>query len=147
MPTFKELSERFELLARLVELLGDSPFKARAYRFAAAKMREMGDAQITEKAVKELSKEKGIGKAIVNKTREFMESGKIKKIEELKKEIPRPLFILAKETQVSGRMLHKLYCEQKDLPEDEIIDALKERSQMLGISEDLIERLEHGAEL
>ncbi len=147
MPTFKELSERFELLARLVELLGDSPFKARAYRFAAAKMREMGDVQITEKALKELSKEKGIGKAIVNKTKEFMEIGKIKKIEQLKEEIPRPLFILAKDSQVSGRMLHKLYCELKDLPEDEIIDALKERSEMLGLSEDLIEKLENEGEL
>jgi len=139
---FEDLARQFELLARLVEMLGDNPFKARTYRFAADKMRSRESEKISKEAIKELSKEKGIGKAVVGKSLQFLESGRIKKIEELKSQIPLPLFLLASESNIPGRTLHKLYEELKDLSLKDIVVTLKQRASKLGLDEDFIRRLE-----
>jgi len=123
-------------------MLGDNPFKARTYRFAADKMRSRGSEKVSEAAIKELAREKGIGKAVVEKSLQFLESGRIKKIEELKSQIPLPLFLLASESNLPGRTLHKLYEELKDLSLKDSVVILKQRGSKLGLDEDLLRRLE-----
>ncbi|HCZ07455.1 MAG TPA: hypothetical protein DHV12_10095 [Thermotogae bacterium] len=142
LPKFEELAREFEFLAQLVEMIGDNPFKARAYRFAAAKMRERGGEDVTEDAISRLSKEKGVGKAIVEKSRQFLHTGRIEKIEELKSQIPLPLFYLAKKPSIPGRELHRLYCDLKELPPGEIVAVLKEQATELGLENDFFALLE-----
>ena len=76
-----ELAKIFKEMADMEDFLGE-PFKARTYRFAA---------EIKEKIgldVENLSGIKGIGKAVVEKTEEFMENGKIRKYTQLLELIP-----------------------------------------------------------
>jgi len=142
MVRFEQLAEMFEFLARLVEMVGDNPFKARTYRFAAAKMREIGGEEVTKEAVNELSKIKGIGKAVVEKSLQFLETGHIKKIDEFESRVSPVFFLLARDSGLSGKILNKLYAELKDLNCDEIVSILRERKEELELSEEILERLQ-----
>jgi DNA polymerase (family X) len=82
------IAERLESLATLLELAGANPFAARAYRRAAALVRE------TKAPVAELVREgrvrelRGIGPSIEARLRELVETGAIAEIEQLEREVP-----------------------------------------------------------
>ena len=82
------VADRLESLATLLELAGANPFAARAYRRAAALVRE------TKVPVAELVREgrvrelRGIGPSIEARLKELVETGAIAEIEQLERELP-----------------------------------------------------------
>jgi hypothetical protein len=78
----EELSRIFKEMADLTDFIGDSPFKSRTYRLASEVAKMHGTD--TDK----LSQVKGIGKAILEKTVEYANTGKIKKHDDLMKLVP-----------------------------------------------------------
>jgi DNA polymerase (family 10) len=82
------IAERLESLATLLELAGANPFAARAYRRAAALVRD------TKAPVAELVREgrvrelRGIGPSIEARLRELVETGEIAELLELERELP-----------------------------------------------------------
>ena len=87
--TNEEIAELFENMATLLEMKGDTVFKIRAYQRAARTISHLSFS--LEQAVREevdLKKIPGIGKAISEKTREYLETGRVRAYEELIGELP-----------------------------------------------------------
>ncbi len=85
----EEIAELFESMATLLEMKGDTVFKIRAYQRAA---RTIGHLSFSlEQSVDEgvdLKKIPGIGKAISDKTLEYLETGRVRAYDELVGELP-----------------------------------------------------------
>jgi len=84
-----EIASIFYELADLLEIKGENPFKIRAYRSAANTIETMSDS--IEELVKknyDLTELPHIGKEIAKKIKEIVNTGKLSKLEELKKQIP-----------------------------------------------------------
>lgn len=84
-----EIAELFANMAVLLEMKGDTVFKIRAYQRAA---RTIGELSFSlEQAAREevdLRKIPGIGKAISDKTREYLETGRVDAYDRLLAELP-----------------------------------------------------------
>ncbi len=85
----KELAEQFYLIAQLLSLTDENPFKIRAYEKSAQVIESLPE------AIEEIAKDKeklasipGIGKSIAEKVIEYLTTGKIQRLEELKKKFP-----------------------------------------------------------
>ena len=87
--TNEEIAHLFENMATLLEMKGDTVFKIRAYQRAARTISHLSFS--LEQAVREevdLKKIPGIGKAISDKTREYLATGRVRAYEELIGELP-----------------------------------------------------------
>ena len=87
--TNEEIANLFENMATLLEMKGDTVFKIRAYQRAARTISHLSFS--LEQAVREevdLKKIPGIGKAISDKTQEYLATGRVRAYEELIGELP-----------------------------------------------------------
>ena len=87
--TNEEIAHLFENMATLLEMKGDTVFKIRAYQRAARTISHLSFS--LEQAVREevdLKKIPGIGKAISEKTQEYLATGRVRAYEELIGELP-----------------------------------------------------------
>jgi DNA polymerase (family 10) len=77
-----------EELGDLKEIIGENPFKVRAYRRAAEAIRRLNTP--IEEIVREgkLSEIEGIGASLAAKITEFVKTGKVKELEELRSKVP-----------------------------------------------------------
>ena len=89
-----EVSNVFEQIADLLELKGENPFRIRAYRRAALNLRNL--TEDLEGMIKSESLETipGVGKDLAAKIDEFVATGRLKFLEDLKKEVPESLSTL-----------------------------------------------------
>jgi DNA polymerase IV (family X) len=105
----KEVAEKFYELAEVAELAGENPFKVKAYLEAARVIENL------TMPIEELAKEnklddiKGVGKSIAEKIKEYLETGKITKLEELKKVVPAGLLELEKVPGLGAKRVKVLY--------------------------------------
>ena len=83
----QEIARAFNEIADLLELKGENPFRIRAYRRAAQNLESMGR-DITDMPEDERTSIQGIGKDLSGKITEYATTGKIKTLEELRREIP-----------------------------------------------------------
>ncbi len=70
----KEIAARFRLLAKLLELYDENPFKIRSYQNAAYQIERL-PVPLDQLDVRELATVKGIGPAIQKKIRDILETG------------------------------------------------------------------------
>ena len=87
--TNEELAELFENMATLLEMKGDTVFKIRAYQRAARTISHLSFS--LEQAIRDemdLKKIPGIGKAISEKTQEYLETGRVAAYDQLVGELP-----------------------------------------------------------
>lgn len=84
-----EIAELFENMGVLLEMKGDTVFKIRAYQRAARTISHLSFSleQAAQEGV-DLKKIPGIGKAISDKTREYLETGRVDAYERLLSELP-----------------------------------------------------------
>lgn len=83
-----EICEIFNEIAELLEILGENPFKSRAYRNAARVLENVGfEVQdlVQEGRVEEIP---GIGSALSAKLKELVTTGKLNYYEDLKQKVP-----------------------------------------------------------
>ncbi|MEF3245647.1 MAG: DNA polymerase III, partial [Caldisericaceae bacterium] len=105
----KEVAQKFYELAEISELVGDNPFKIKAY-LEAARVIENFPKPIEELADEnKLTDIKGIGKSIAEKIIEYLKTGKITKLEELKRNIPEGLLELEKVPGLGAKRVKVLY--------------------------------------
>lgn len=135
-----QLAKQFQLLARLLEVLKENPFKIRAYRFAANVIGSLDRREINLEDVQELSKIKGIGKAIVEKSKEFIETGKIGKLDEIREKIPDTIRILAEQTTLPSKTLAVMWKDYGITKKDEIISFLNDYKKSLKLSDSELEK-------
>ena len=89
-----ELARIFTELGQLLEYQGDSPFKINAYRRAAVVMEELGEDVAKLAAEDRLRDVPGVGEAIANKIKEFLETGKVRRHQEELAKAPSGFFDL-----------------------------------------------------
>lgn len=105
----KEVSEKFYELASYLEILGEMRFKINAYIEAARRIENLS-VPIEEIAKQgKLTEIKGIGEGIAKKIIQYLETGKIDKLEEVKSKIPETLIELLNIPGVGPRGAYTLY--------------------------------------
>lgn len=105
----KEVSEKFYELASYLEILGEMRFKINAYIEAARRIENL-HIPIEEVAKQgKLTEIKGIGEGIAKKIIQYLETGKIDKLEEVKKQIPETLIELLNIPGIGPRGAYTLY--------------------------------------
>lgn len=85
--TNKEIARSFGLLAKLMELQGENPYKIRSYETAAGLLSKLG-IPLSEMTVEEIQALKGVGSAISGKIQELLTAGKMKTLERYKEQVP-----------------------------------------------------------
>ncbi|MEF8848273.1 MAG: DNA polymerase/3'-5' exonuclease PolX [Candidatus Thermoplasmatota archaeon] len=120
----KEIAEIFYEIADLLEM-EEVSFKPRAYRKAAQNIESLGE-DIEELSKKnELEDIPGIGKSIAEKIREYLKTGKVKKLEELKENTPIDIERLTAVETLGPKKIKKLYDELKIKNLDDLENAAK----------------------
>jgi DNA polymerase (family 10) len=83
-----EIARQFDLMADLLEIKGENPFRIRAYRRAAQNLESLTEDVETLLAEDRLDQVPGIGKDLAAKIAEYVQTGRMQAIEEEKKGIP-----------------------------------------------------------
>ncbi len=98
-------------ISSLLELKGENRYKVAAYMEAARRIENLSED--IEKLFKEkrLHEIKGVGESISQKIAEYLTTGKITYLEELKKEIPPELLELERIPGVGPKLAYRLYKE------------------------------------
>jgi DNA polymerase (family X) len=85
--TNAEIGEQLDLFAALLELSGSSFYTARAYRRAAATIRETGAPVLKLVGQGRVEELRGIGPGIATRLRELAETGRIAELDELRRDV------------------------------------------------------------
>jgi DNA polymerase (family 10) len=84
----RDVAARFEELADLLEFKGENPFKVRAYRRVARVLDDLSE-RVTELAAEGTLRElPGVGEATAKKIVEYIETGKITRLDQARKDVP-----------------------------------------------------------
>lgn len=78
--------------ADLLDLTGENPFKARAYRRAARQLEQLSQPVTELNRQGRLTEINGVGSTISNQIAELLATGSIAAMESLKKQVPSGLF-------------------------------------------------------
>ncbi len=107
-----EIGKIISKLADLLDISGENQFKVRAYRNAAQSISNSSQS-IPDmiKQGKDISKIPGIGKSIADNVKEYVETGYIKRLEEVEKNVPGELTEMMKMTQLGPSRVKSLYNE------------------------------------
>lgn len=122
-----EIAEALNDLADLSDYTGDNPFKARAYRMAALTLKQLDTPieQIVEQGIGALKSLPGVGTEIAEKMQQYLQTGTIKRLEELKAQVPTGILPLLRLPGLGPKTVRMLYSELGiDSPES-LRDALE----------------------
>jgi DNA polymerase (family 10) len=89
-----EIAKVFSDISDLLEIQGENPFRIRAYRRAAQNLEALAEDVASVGARGDLMEIPGIGKDLASKIHEYLTSGTVQLLEELKTEIPEGLIQL-----------------------------------------------------
>ncbi len=84
----KELAGAFERIADLLEISGSDAFRSNSYRRVSRILKNLTDDIAALKEANVIAEIPGIGKSTAAKIEEYLDSGKIKMLEDLKKKLP-----------------------------------------------------------
>lgn len=104
------IADTLEQLADLLEFQGANPFRLRAYRNGARKIRELPEAiaELIEQDT-DLTAYEGIGDSVAEKCQELVATGKLHQMEELLEQIPRTVLDLLRVPKVGPKKAAALY--------------------------------------
>ncbi|HHV62042.1 MAG TPA: DNA polymerase/3'-5' exonuclease PolX [Firmicutes bacterium] len=104
-----EIAALFWEISELLELSGDNPFKARAYRHAAEKIESLPEPLSTMYEEGRLGDIEGIGEALKKKLEEIITTGRLRYYEDLNEKVPRVLVELLDIPGVGPKTARALY--------------------------------------
>ncbi|MCI0480953.1 MAG: DNA polymerase/3'-5' exonuclease PolX [Candidatus Dadabacteria bacterium] len=106
-----EIAEIFEHISDMLNVLGENPFKVRAYRNAAENILDLGEDIEDVAARDELTEIPGVGKDLAEKIDAYIKTGKIKEYEKLKEKVPLDLVDLLHIQGLGPKTLSLLFKE------------------------------------
>ncbi len=121
----KDLANIFKQMGAMYEFLGDK-FRALAYYKAASILEDLPDDIRNYVLSGKLYTIKGIGSGIASKIDEYIQTGNIKKYEELKNKVPQDFIDLMDLTGIGPKTLKRIYEELGIKTKKELIEALKD---------------------
>ena len=149
----EELAKQFEEIADLLAILNENSFKIRAYHEAARFLLTTTESITSENASKETFKKwPGIGEALAEKMMEFVETGTIHHLEELRKAVPENLRNLLKIPHLGPHRIQELTLHFGGLTKEELIEKARngEIEKLPGFGQklvqDILEALQKGQE-
>lgn len=83
----KQIAGKFDLLAKLMELHDDNPFKIKTYANAYLSLRKL-EGNLAEMSKAELASIKGVGSTVADKIKELVETGEMKALEKFREMTP-----------------------------------------------------------
>jgi DNA polymerase (family 10) len=104
-----EVTRQFELMADVLELKGENPFRIRAYRRAAQSLESLSEDIETVAREDRLEDIPGIGADLAGKIQEYLRTGKIKEIAAASKGTPRGVVELMNIPGIGPRTARLLY--------------------------------------
>jgi DNA polymerase (family 10) len=120
----QQIAKIFSEISELLELKGENVFRIRAYRRAAQNMDGLSK-DVSTLSQEELESIPGIGKDLAGKIHEFLETGKIAKHEELKREIPEGVLQLLTVPGLGPKKAKMLFEKLKVKSVDELEAAIR----------------------
>lgn len=106
----KDIAQHFGLLADLMELHNENPFKIKSYAFAARHLKNL-DAPLAELNVNELSGIEGVGPAIAAKIYQLTHTGKLDLLEKYAGMTPVGIIDLLKLKGIGPKKIAQLWKE------------------------------------
>ncbi len=133
----------------MLEILGENPFKIRAYKNASAtiKVLDRDLAEIAEEG--QLTDIKGIGKDFAKKINEFISTGRIEYYDELKSRVPEELLRIKNIQGIGPKLLQTLFKEfnVKSIKDLEVVISDPEFIKQKGVGTKKINELKVGIKL
>ncbi|HSE03087.1 MAG TPA: DNA polymerase/3'-5' exonuclease PolX [Methylomirabilota bacterium] len=104
-----EVARQFELMADVLELKGENPFRIRAYRRAAQSIESLGEDIEAVAREDRLEDVPGIGADLAGKIQEYLATGRIKEIAAASKGVPRGVVEMMNIPGIGPRTARLLY--------------------------------------
>ncbi|MEW6409480.1 MAG: DNA polymerase/3'-5' exonuclease PolX [Nitrospirota bacterium] len=129
----REVVEIFNGIADLLEIMGENPFRIRAYRKAAQNIEALSRdvAEVSEKEG-ELEQIPGIGKDLAQKIREIISTGRLQYYEDIKKEVPSELVDMLSVPGL-GPKTAKLFYERLNIKSIEELEEMASSHRLAGL--------------
>lgn len=146
----RELVEHFNNLSAIYKYLGgEERFRAFAYQNAAKSIGNLEEDVEVYIKNNTLTAIPGIGESIAKKIEEFVSTGKIDKLEQLKKSVPLELIEMMEITGFGPSSLKQIHDELKIDSKEELINALQDGrvSKLKGFGSKKIESMLRGLKL
>ncbi len=102
---------QFRLLADLLSIQGESPFRVEAYRRAAESIEQLGESLVVVRQRGELTAIPGVGKEIAQKIEDLLDTGAIPQLQRLETEIPAGVATLLAVPGVGPKRARTLFTE------------------------------------
>ncbi|MDD5595685.1 MAG: type-X family DNA polymerase, partial [Candidatus Omnitrophica bacterium] len=144
-----ELAAVFRDIANILEIKGENVFRVRAYERAAQNIEGLTEDIGDYIRGNRLSEIPGIGKDLSERIKEYVQTGKIKIYEDLKKSIPEGLIALLNIPSIGPKTAKTLYEKLKIKNIADLEDALRKNKLqgIFGIKEKTIENIKKGIEI
>ncbi len=127
-----EVARLFDLMADVLELRGENPFRIRAYRRAAQNVESLTeDVEVVARDGR-LDDVPGVGKDLAGKIVEYLETGKVKEIDAAKRGIPRGVVDLLNVPGVGPKTAKLLY-EREGVRTLARLEALARAGKLRGL--------------
>lgn len=152
MNTNKVLSQMFSKLANALEFLGENPFKVTAYRKAAKVLEDYPEdvAEVYKKGgIEALRSISGVGEGIAKKIAEYLQTGNMKKYEEVLSQVPEGLLGLMEVQGIGPKTLKLAYDALGVRTPEDFKKALANGSleRLPGMGPKKVENIKKGLEL
>ncbi|MEW5850455.1 MAG: helix-hairpin-helix domain-containing protein [Myxococcota bacterium] len=95
VPSAAVVADALQQLSELLELVGENPFKVRAYQRGAHAVRHLGEDFESRLRSKTLTEVENIGKSLVAAIEELVATGKLRILEEVKQKVPPGVLVLS----------------------------------------------------
>lgn len=145
----EEVAQVLAELAELTELDEGDPnsFRVRAYRNAERAIKSL-DGAVADRSASELAKVRGIGSSIAARIREFVETGTVGKLEELRTAHPRSKRELLQVPGLGPKTAQRLERELQVRSVEDLVAALDDGSveSLEGMGQRTVENLREGIE-
>ncbi len=127
-----EVARIFDLMADLLEIRGENPFRIRAYRRAAANLESLTEDVETVVAEGRLETIPGIGKDLAGKIVEYLTTGRMRDLEAARKGIPAGVVELMSVPGIGPKTAKLLY-EQEGVTGLPRLEALAKAGRLRGL--------------
>jgi DNA polymerase (family 10) len=127
-----EVARLFDLMADLLEIRGDNPFRIRAYRRAARSLESLGEDVLEMAREQRLAEIPGVGKDLADKIEEYLRAGRLRDLDALQREIPRGVVELMAVPGVGPRMA-KLLHDKLGVDNIATLDTLARTGRLRGL--------------
>ena len=145
----KLIAEIFKSIAQILEIQGENPFRIRAYERASQNIESLPDdieIYVMEDRLKDIP---SIGKDLEEKIKEITSTGKLKYLEELKRNIPEGVVEMLKVPGIGPKTAKLLY-EKLDVQDVVMLERMAHAGKIRnleGMGEKSEENILHGIEI